>query len=93
MKIFATLRTKTIRALKSASPLHLVDKMPNIPYDIFHCEEDKAANLQKNSQRFVKRMKKEHRITLNTVLFRGHCEFSAESALEFKNTVLKSFYN
>ena len=37
-------------ALKSASPLDLVDKMPvNSRYYVFHCEADNAVNKQKHS--------------------------------------------
>ena len=79
-------------ALRSASPLHLVEKMPNIPYDIFHCEEDKSVNLEKHSERFVEEMKKEHRISLKTIPLRGHCDLSAEMRVEYKQTILKAFY-
>ena len=78
-------------ALKSCSPLHLADKMPRIPYTIFHCEEDTAVNLEKHSIRFVEEMKKtQHRIVLHTVPFRGHCDLSAEARVEFMNTILNS---
>ncbi len=46
-------------ALESASPLHLVDKLPiDSKYYIFHCEEDKAVNKERHSDKFVKKMKK-----------------------------------
>ena len=80
-------------ALQSASPLHLVSKMPNIPYTIFHCEQDMSVNLEKHSERFVAEMKKEHQIMLELVPWRGHCDLSAEMQLEYKNTILKAFYN
>ena len=37
-------------ALRSCSPLHLVDKMPRIPYTIFHCSGDMAVNLENHSE-------------------------------------------
>lgn len=75
-------------ALKSCSPLHLVEKMPNIPYTIFHCEEDKSVNLEKHSLRFVEEMQKAHSIVLKTVPLRGHCDLSAETRVEYKNCII-----
>lgn len=77
-------------ALKSCSPIHLVDKMPNIPYTIFHCEEDKLVNLEKHSRRFLAEMQKEHNIILKTVPFRGHCDLSAAVRAEYVDTVINS---
>ena len=62
-------------ALKSASPLDLVDKMPvNSKYYIFHCEEDNAVNKQKHSDRFVEKMEEKHNIHYYAVPNRGHCD-------------------
>ena len=78
-------------ALKSCSPFHLTDKMPRIPYTIFHCEEDKSVNLEKHSIRFVEEMKKaQHSIALNKVPFRRHCDLSAEARVEYMNTIINS---
>lgn len=60
--------------LKSISPLHLVDKMPNAEYHIFHCTEDKAVNIDKHSARFVSAMLAAGKsVTYDTVTGRGHC--------------------
>lgn len=62
-------------ALKSISPIHLIDKMPKIEYHIFHCLNDKAVNPSTHSAVFVDRMKKSgHSITYDTVPSRGHCD-------------------
>ncbi len=61
-------------ALKSNSPLHLVDSMPNISYYIFCCDEDKAVNKGFHSDKFVGQMKKSHQITYHIVSGRGHCD-------------------
>ena len=78
-------------ALQTCSPFHLVAKMPDIPYTIFHCEADKAVNLEKHSVRFVKKMKESHRIVLKTVPLRGHCDLSPKMALEYYQTIENCF--
>lgn len=66
-------------ALRSASPLHLVDIMPKTTeYTIFHCELDEAVNIDKHSKPFVELMKKKHDITYYIVPGRGHCELDEE---------------
>lgn len=77
-------------ALKSCSPLHLVDKMPNIPYTIFHCEEDKSVNLEQHSEKFVVAMQEKHQIELKRVPFRGHCDLSAEMRVEYNNSIVNA---
>ncbi len=64
-------------AMKAASPLHLAPDMPDIPYTIFHCEEDAAVNIHKHSQRFVKAMKG-RRVEYYTVPGRNHCDLTEE---------------
>lgn len=77
-------------ALRSCSPLHLVKKMPNIPYTIFHCTGDNAVNLEKHSIRFVKAMEDSHQISLNIVPLRGHCDLSAKAIVAYMNSILKA---
>lgn len=77
-------------AMKSCSPLHLVDKMPDIPYTVFHCEADTAVNIDRHSRRFVEAMKKSHRITLRTVPLRPHCSLSASALVEFENAIFSA---
>jgi len=65
-------------ALKSASPLHLVNEMPDVEYVIFHCESDLAVNIKRHSERFVTEMQKEHKIKYYTIPGRGHCDLDEE---------------
>ena len=78
-------------ALRSCSPLHLVDKMPDIHYTVFHCAGDKGVNLQQHSERFVEAMKVNHKIAFNIVPLRGHCDLSAEAIFDYKRTVWAEF--
>ncbi|MCQ2423475.1 MAG: prolyl oligopeptidase family serine peptidase [Clostridia bacterium] len=62
------------------SPLHLVGKLPRVPYFIFHCEEDKAVNIAKHSERFVAAMEQAgYDVTLTRVPERGHCNLTDEA--------------
>ena len=85
---FATYEGSMEAALKSCSPLHLVDKMPDIPYTIFHCEEDQAVNLERHSQKFVDAMTKAHKIELKKIPFRSHCDLSAEAKVEYQRRII-----
>jgi len=66
-------------AMRTASPLHLAERMPSqTEYFVFHCCEDRAVNKQKHSDRFVQEMRKHHRITYFEVPERGHCDLTDE---------------
>ena len=61
--------------LKTVSPLHLAEEMPDIPYYLFHCTADKAVNKELHSDRFVDAMKKAKRtVTYHVIPDRGHCD-------------------
>ncbi len=64
--------------LKAHSPLHLIDKMPNADYYIFHCENDSAVKIDLHSDPFVNKMKSSHRITYHVVPARGHCQLTLD---------------
>ena len=49
-------------ALKTASPLHQVDSMPDVPYLIVHGTADMAVNKERHSDRLVPLLKKEHQV-------------------------------
>ena len=67
-------------ALEAHSPLHLVGKLPRIPYHIFHCEADQAVNIDMHSARFVAAMRlADYDITYDTVPEAGHCKLSPEA--------------
>ena len=78
-------------ALRSCSPLHLVEKMPDIDYTVFHCTGDTSVHFEEHSARFVEAMKVNHNIRFHIVPLRGHCSLSAEAMLEYKRSILKSF--
>ena len=78
-------------AMKTPSPIHLVDKMPDINYTIFHCDNDKAVNITKHSERFVNAMKLNRKIDFIVVPFRSHGDLSAEARVDYKNSILKEF--
>ncbi len=78
-------------ALKSASPLDLVDRMPTeSKYYIFHCEEDMAVNKQKHSDRFVEQMKKSHAIEYYAVPGRGHCDLTEDMWKLYNRRIIES---
>lgn len=78
-------------ALKSASPLDLVDKMPtNSRYYIFHCEEDTAVNKQKHSDRFVEAMKEKHNILYHAVPERGHCDLTDDMKVRYYEYIVNN---
>ncbi len=79
------------QALRSCSPLHLVDEMPDIRYTVFHCTGDKMVDYQMHGKRFADEMKKGHKMDFVTVPLRGHCDLSPEAWLAYRHAVLKAF--
>lgn len=81
-------------ALKTASPLDLVDKMPiTSEYYLYHCEEDKDVNKQKHSDRFVEKMQEKHNIHYYTVANRGHCDLTEEMKNLYNESIISSILN
>ncbi len=88
---FGTYEGTLEEALRSASPLHLVDTMPlSAQYYVFHCEEDQAVNKQKHSDRFVETMQKQHSIAYYAVPERGHCDLSDDMRKKYYACIFKS---
>lgn len=78
-------------ALRTASPLHLADKMPtSTAYYVFHCEEDKDVNIHHHSGTFVEKMRTGHNLTYYTVPGRGHCDLSREMWALYHKCILES---
>jgi len=89
---FSTYEGSMDEALRSASPLHLVDKMPDIPYVIYHCTADLAVNIDKHSAVFVETMESAGKqIDFIKVEGRGHCDLSPVAALAYYNSLYASF--
>lgn len=66
-------------ALKTISPLHLVDQMPRVKYHIFHCNKDMAVNIDKHSGRLVAEFEKRgYHYTYDIVAGRRHCDLTLD---------------
>lgn len=79
------------QALESASPLHLVDRLPrSAAYTIFHCERDQAVNKQMHSDRFVERLGRDHQVRYIAVPDRGHCDLPEDMQTLFYECVMQS---
>lgn len=76
--------------LKTASPLHLVEKMPDIDYYIFHCEQDMDVSQKRHSDAFVAKMKPAHRIVYHSVPKRGHCDLTEEMQRLYNAYIIKA---
>ena len=76
--------------MQAASPLHLVESMPDVKYYIFHCDADKAVNKEKHSDRFVEAMQKKHSVQYHVVHDRGHCDLTEEMQELFRAHVLSN---
>lgn len=76
-------------ALRTISPLHLAESMPDIDYYIFHCEEDRAVNLEKHSGHFMEKMK-HRRLTFHSVPGRGHCDLTNEMQALWEEYIVRS---
>lgn len=90
---FGTYEGTMEQALQSASPVHLVDRMPDVAYYIFHCEQDLSVNKQKHSDVFVKKMSADHQVEYYGVPDRGHCDLNDEMRQLYAACITKYAYN
>jgi len=71
-------------AMESASPMHQVDHMPDIPYYIVHGDADKSVNMQRHPDRFVAKMReKNYTITYEQVPGMGHPDFEGDPVTRY----------
>lgn len=78
-------------ALRSASPMHLVENLPSsTTYHIFHCEEDMSVNKQLHSDRFVAAMARSHQISYYPVPEKGHCDLSEDALRLWRSCIIRS---
>jgi len=71
-------------ALKSISPLHIIDKMPKVKYHIFHCNKDLAVNIDAHSKKLISEFdKRQYEFTFDVVEGRGHCDLTLEMKRKF----------
>ncbi len=76
---FGTYEGSLQAALATASPLHLIDKMPkSTQYVVYHGEQDPMVHKQTHSDRFVQAMQASHRIEYHTIPDGGHCDMPPE---------------
>lgn len=77
------------KALRAASPCHLVDTLPRIFYSVYHCEEDRAVNLEKHSGKFVRAMTERGlNVKFTTVPGRGHGDLSPEAWEAYRQDIV-----
>lgn len=88
---FGTYEGTMEEALRSASPLHLIERMPTqAEYFIFHCGGDLAVNAELHSGRFVEQLQKTHRVSYDVVPERGHCDLSPELWAKYDACICKA---
>lgn len=76
--------------LLSRSPLHLVDRLPDIPYIVFHTAEDQAVSKQLHSDRMVAALRAAGRnVTYHEFARGGHCELGEEGAKLYNSEAMK----
>ena len=66
-------------AMKTASPIHLVDRMPDIPYAVFLADRDEEVNYKMHGERFIAAAR-ERGLRVERFLSEGHghCDFTPE---------------
>lgn len=71
--------------LKSLSPLHLAERMPKVPYYLFHCSEDKMVNIDRHSKVFAARMEElGHRVVTDYTCGVVHCNLTEAAQKKWK---------
>lgn len=86
---FGTYSGTMEEALRSASPIHLVDKLPtSVRYTVFHTIGDPAVSKQKHSDPFVQKMQDTHDIRYYAVPGTSHCEMTADMAALYDQAIL-----
>ena len=76
-------------AMKTASPLHQVANMPDIPYFIVHGTADIAVNKQAHSDRFVEQLKKNHQVEYLEVEGMEHCSMPGDIFQKYREFIFQ----
>lgn len=67
-------------ALRAHSPLHLAPELPDVPYAVFHCTEDRLVSKSDHSDRFVAALRAlGRRVEYVEVPGRGHCDLDDDA--------------
>ena len=77
-------------ALAAHSPLHLADRLPEADYYIFHCECDRAVNIDAHSRKLVAALDGRIPVQFVTIPGRGHCDLTPEAAELYERHILDS---
>jgi dipeptidyl aminopeptidase/acylaminoacyl peptidase len=78
-------------ALRDRSPLHLAPTLPDIPYAIFHCTEDRAVGKAAHSDKLVAALRALGRsVEYVEVPGRGHCDLDDESRRRYESFAVSS---
>ena len=76
-------------ALKSASPLHLIDTLPQkTEYVVFHCDKDSAVNINMHSEKFVEALSKTRDVKFYISKDRDHCDLGEELTQTYHQEIL-----
>lgn len=76
--------------LKRLSPLHLAEKLPKVPYYIFHCSEDKLVNIDLHSKRFVAKMEElGHQVVSDFNCGEIHCNLTEAALAQWKRICIE----
>ena len=79
-------------ALRSLSPLHLADRMPDADYHIFHCTEDRVVPKALHSDKLVPALRASgRRVTYDVVEGRGHCSLTLAAKEKYAAYILAAF--
>lgn len=78
-------------ALRSVSPCHLVEQMPEeADYYVFHGERDVTVSRARHSEQFVEAMREKHRITYHIVPGMGHTDWTDEMFERYNAYIVES---
>ena len=80
------------KALESASPYHLAEKMPVADYFIYHCDADKLVNKEMHSDRFVELLSKSRNVEYHVINGRGHCDLTEDMHEHFRASAVSSIF-
>lgn len=76
-------------ALKTASPIHQVDNLPNVPYLIVHGTADTLVPKIQHSDQLVPLLKKEHQVGYIEVEGMEHCAMPVEAWNQYRQFIFR----
>jgi len=77
--------------LKAASPTHMVDRLPDVKYVIYHCEEDTLVNIHSHTEVFLEKMRAAGKdITFIPVPGHDHCDLPEDVRADFEKTAAEA---